>query len=75
MRIPSGRGYPRTLEVFLEAHRDHVAFIGNSDLYCPTIFILRCLVDRFVAGVLLRLCYLIDALKRIAVWVRGLASR
>jgi hypothetical protein len=37
---PSVRDSPRTLEVFLEAHRDHVAFVHNSDLYCPTIFVL-----------------------------------
>ena len=35
---------------FLEAHRDHVAFVDNSDLCCTTIFVLHCLVDRFVAG-------------------------
>jgi hypothetical protein len=29
----SRRGCPRTLEVFLD-----VAFVHNSDLYCPTIF-------------------------------------
>jgi hypothetical protein len=48
----SVRGSPQTLEVFLDAHRDHFAFVHNSDLYCPTIFVLRRLVDRFVAGAL-----------------------
>jgi hypothetical protein len=45
-----GRGRPRILEVYLEAHRDPVAFAHNSNLYCLPLLVLHCLVDRFLAG-------------------------
>jgi hypothetical protein len=48
------RGRPRTLEVYLEAQRDPVAFADNSDLYCLPILVLHCLVDRFLAGAAVR---------------------
>jgi hypothetical protein len=35
----------RTLEVFLEVHRDPVAFVGNCHLHYLTIFVLERLVD------------------------------
>jgi hypothetical protein len=35
----------RTLEVFLEVHRDPVAFVGNYHLHYLTIFVLQRLVD------------------------------
>jgi hypothetical protein len=49
-RALSRRGCPRTSEVFLEIHRDPVAAVHNSNLYCPTVFVLHCLVDRFLAS-------------------------
>ncbi len=40
-----------TLEGFLDAHDGPVGFVHiDCDLYCPTVFILHCLVDRFVSG-------------------------
>lgn len=47
--VPFGRGHSRTVEAFLEAHSDLVVVAHISVLYYLPIFLLHCLVDRFVA--------------------------